>query len=165
MEKGGNLKPLANRENHGCFGCSSTNAHGLRMKFFADDASLYSWLTVPNHLCGWDTLVHGGVIATILDETMGWTAIHFLKKYALTQSMNVEFLKPVQIGVEIRVEGKVTDVRGKREAAVEGYLYKGDNTLCAKAKGVFRLFTAEAIIRLGIMGEETISRFDFLIDP
>ncbi|MGA2403121.1 MAG: PaaI family thioesterase [Syntrophobacteraceae bacterium] len=165
MERSGNYRPLTNREDHDCFGCSSTNAYGLQMKFFTDDEALFSWLTVPSHLCGWDNLVHGGILATMLDETMGWTAIHFLKKFALTHAMTVEFQKPVHIGEQIRVEGRVLEVRGKREATVEGFIYKEENTLCAKSVGTFRLFTAEAITRLGVLDEEAIKKFGFLVEP
>ncbi|HYA41294.1 MAG TPA: PaaI family thioesterase [Syntrophobacteraceae bacterium] len=165
MDKSGSLRPLTNPGNHDCFGCSSTNASGLQMKFFTDGEALFSWLTVPNHLCGWDNQVHGGILATILDETMAWTAIHFLKKFAVTLTMTIEFHKPIHIGEEIRVEGRVVEVGGKREATVEGRLYKGENTLCAKCVGTFRLFTAKAMVKLGGMTEESIKRFDFMIEP
>jgi acyl-coenzyme A thioesterase PaaI-like protein len=165
VERRKTLRELPNRDNHNCFGCSRTNACGLQMKFFTDEKSLFSWLTVPDHLGGWNSLVHGGVLATILDETMGWTAIHFLKKFALTHGISIEFQKPVRIGEEVRVEGRVLEVRGKREAQVEGRLYKDGSTLCVKAVGTFRLFTTEAIVRLGIMEEKAISDFDFLIEP
>lgn len=163
MNRSGNLRPITNSDTHDCFGCSPANPYGLRMKFFSDDEALFSWLSVPRHLCGWDNLVHGGVLATILDEIMGWAAIHFLKKFALTNTMTVEFHKSVQVGEEIWVEGRVLEVRGKREATVEGRLYKEEDTLCAKSSGTFRLFNAEAIVRLGVMGEEAIRNFDFLI--
>ena len=164
MERGENLRPLPNGDGNNCFGCGPTNAHGLRMKFFTDEKSLFSWVTVPGHLCGWDNLVHGGVLAAILDETMGWTASRFLKKFALTLAMTVEFHKSVPIGEEIWVKGRVLAVRGKREASVEGCLYKGENTLCAKSTATFRLFTTEAIVRLGVMEEEAIKQFNFLIE-
>ncbi|MHC1726794.1 MAG: PaaI family thioesterase [Syntrophobacteraceae bacterium] len=159
------LKELPLRENHNCFGCSPTNVYGLRMKFFTDEKSLFSWVTVPRHLCGWDNLVHGGVLATILDETMGWTAIHFLKKLTLTKAMTVEFLKTVYVGEDLRAEGRVLEITSKREAVLEGYLYKGDNKLCVKSTGTFRLFTAESIVRLGIMEEKALRGFDYLIEP
>jgi len=165
MEKNGNLKPLANKENHDCFGCSSTNSCGLQMQFYTDGEALYSWLTVPRHLCGWDDLVHGGVLATILDEIMSWTAIHFSKKFSVTNAMSFEFHKPVHIGEEIRAEGRVLEFRRKREVVVEGNLYKGENTLCVKSAGTFRLFTAEAMVRLGNMREEMIKKFNFMIEP
>ena len=160
-----NLTPLQNDGNHDCFGCSPKNSHGLRMKFFSGEGALFSWLSVPGHLCGWENLVHGGVLAAILDETMGWTAIHFLKKFALTNSMTVEYKKPVRIGEEIRVEGRVLEAVGKREATVAGLIYKGGDVLCAKSVGTFRLFTPGAIARLGVMKEESLKKFDFLIEP
>ena len=165
MQNREHLRELPNRDDHNCFGCGAGNVYGLRMKFFTDEKSLFSWLTIPDHLCGWENLAHGGVLSTILDETMGWTTIHFLKKFALTHAMTVTFHKPVYIGEEIRVEGRVVEVRGEREASAEGRLYKGENTLCAKSTGTFRLFTTEAIARLGVMEEETLKRFNFLIEP
>lgn len=161
-----NLTELPNTGNHGCFGCSPVNPYGLQMKFFSGEGTLFSWLSVPEHLCGWDKLVHGGVLATILDETMGWTAIHFLKKFALTNSMTVQFHKSVRIGEQIRVEGKVVESDGKREAKVEGFIYRdGEEVLCAEAVGTFRLFNAGAISRLGVMDKESAGKFDFLIQP
>jgi uncharacterized protein (TIGR00369 family) len=165
MERGENLRLLPNRDGHSCFGCGPTNAHGLRMKFFTDEKSLFSWVKIPGYLCGWDNLAHGGVLSTILDEIMGWTTIHFSRLFALTHTMTVQFHKPVYVGEEIRVEGRVLEVRGKREASVEGYIYNGENTLCAQSTGTFRLFNTEAIVRLGVMEKEAVKRFDFLIEP
>lgn len=165
MERNDNLRPLVNKENHSCFGCSSINASGLQMKFFTNGEVLYSWLSVPSHLCGWDDMVHGGVLAAILDEIMSWTAIHFSKRFSVTQAMSFKFHKSVLIGEEIRAEGRVLEFKRKKEAIVEGHLYKGNNTLCVKSVGTFRLFTVEAMARLGNMKEEAIKKFDFMIEP
>ena len=165
MKRSEGLRELPNREGHSCFGCGPTNAHGLRMKFFTDEKSLFSWVKIPGYLCGWDNLAHGGVLSTILDEIMGWTTIHFSRLFALTHTMTVQFHKPVYVGEEIRVEGRVLEVRGKREASVEGYIYNEENTLCAQSTGTFRLFNTEGIVRLGVMTKEAIKRFDFLIEP
>ena len=163
MERSGNLRPLATRENHDCFGCSSNNASGLQMKFFTDGEALFSWLTVPNHFCGWQNQVHGGIIATMLDETMSWTATHFLKKFAVTSTMTVEFFEPVHTGEEIRVEGRVLEVMAKRMATLESHLYKNADTLCAKCVATFRLFTAASMTRLERMKGEPARKFDFPI--
>ena len=166
MNKSGDLRALANSESHKCFACGTANPYGLQMKFFADrDKTLYSWLTVPDHLCGWNNVVHGGVVATILDEIMGRAAIHFLKRFALTHSMNTQYLKPVNIGEEIRAEGRLVEIRGKREAEVEGFIFRGEKTLCAKAVGTFRLFSPGALSRLGVVDEQAVRGYEYLIQP
>ncbi|MBU0697911.1 MAG: PaaI family thioesterase, partial [Proteobacteria bacterium] len=104
-----NCRELPPLDNHKCFGCSPRNPSGLRMKFYTNDKSLFSSLTVPDHLCGWDRFVHGGVIATILDEIMSWSAITLLKRIILTKSMTIDFVKPIFIGNRLTAEGKVLE--------------------------------------------------------
>jgi len=57
MNQRAGYKPLLNLENHKCFGCSPINPYGLQMKFYAKDESVFSWVTVSEHLCGWENLV------------------------------------------------------------------------------------------------------------
>lgn len=155
---------LPERQDHNCFGCSPTNAAGLQMKFFTNEKSVLTRVTVPGHLCGWANLVHGGVLSTILDEVMGWTALHLLRKFTLTRSMTVEFLKPAYVGTELKAEGRVLEVKSDREVLMEGAIYNPEGTLCARSTGVFGLFTASAIKKLGIMDEELVNRVEHLIE-
>jgi len=155
-------RPLPILENNKCFGCSPLNPSGLQMKFFADEKSLVSSLTVPGHLCGWDRLVHGGVTATILDEIMSWTAITLLKRIILTKSMTIDFIKPIYVGHEVTVEGRVLERKSEREALMEGFLYNSKRVLCAKALGTFALFTPDTATRLGIMNKEDVKEFEHL---
>ena len=116
MESEKDPKHLPNREAHYCFGCSPANPSGLQMKFYTQDSSVYSRLKVPDHLCGWDRLVHGGVISTILDEIMSWSGIYLLKQITMTKSMTVDFIKPVYINSDLKAEGKVLEKIGRHEA-------------------------------------------------
>jgi len=134
------------------------------MKFFTDETSLYSWVTVPDHLCGWDRLVHGGVIATILDEIMSWSAITRLKRIILTKSMTVDFIKPLFTGNQLNVKGKVLEHNSEREALMAGFLYNKEGELCAKSEGTFALFTSAAAIRMGIMDEQDVREIESLFD-
>jgi len=68
-----------------CFGCGSENHSGLRMTFETNGSQIRSRLTVPSRFRGWSKLVHGGVISTILDETMSWAAIILTKRFILTK--------------------------------------------------------------------------------
>jgi uncharacterized protein (TIGR00369 family) len=150
------LRRLPRRENDNCFACSPKNASGLKMEFHLDGETVVSWLKVPEHLSGWDHIVHGGVIATMLDETMGWAALHLLNKMTLTKSITVEFLKPVYVGKELRVEGNPLEISSDREAVMQSALFNNDNELCAKATGRFALFTLEAMRKRGLVAEEIL---------
>lgn len=139
-----------------CFGCSPHNSSGLRMEFYSDGRQVCSWLKVPVHLSGWDHIVHGGVITTMLDEIMGWYVLHFLRKIPLTKTITVKFLKPVYVNEDIRIEGAPFKLHSERKAIMQGFLYNKDNELCAAAKGVFALFTLETMRRRGILDEKIL---------
>jgi len=98
-----------------------------------------------------------------MDEIMSWTAIHMLKKFILTKSMTVDFMKPVFIGQKLKAEGRVSDTKGKREALMAGFLYDEENKLCAKAMGTFAVFNPEDVSKMGILGEQAIKDFQELI--
>jgi uncharacterized protein (TIGR00369 family) len=150
MDVKADLKTLPTRGDHDCFGCSPVNPSGLRMRFHTDGDALYSWLSVPSHLCGWSNFVHGGVITTILDEVMGWSAIYLLKTLTLTKSITVDFLKPVYINDELRAEGRIGRLNSEREVLMEGLLYDSKGKLCSKAQGTFATFPPEVGIKLGL---------------
>ena len=120
MTSAQNLRELPNSRNHNCFGCSPVNPSGLQMRFFTDGRAVYSRVKVPEHLCGWSNIVHGGVLTTILDEVMSWSAITLLKRIALTRGIAVEFIKPVQVGGELKAEGRVRETGGRTTPSPRG---------------------------------------------
>src|SRR5215472_15397587 len=83
--------------NH-CFGCGQDNPEGMRFR-------------IPRRYQGPPGHVHGGIIATILDEAMG--KVNKLRSViALTRNMEVEYLKPVPLGKPLIVEAWEVRVRG-----------------------------------------------------
>ncbi len=154
------LRELPRSGNHNCFGCSPVNSSGLHMRFFSDEQAVYSRLTVPEHLCGWSNIAHGGVLTTILDEIMSWSAIYLLKRIALTRSISVEFIKPVKVGHEIRAEGRVSHSNGKNDAVTKGVLIDADGDPCARATAVFKVFSPAVARRLAIADEASIRWFE-----
>ena len=162
FEKDG-YQEIANTDNHKCFGCSPKNPSGLRMRFFTDGNTLVSWITVPDHLCGWDKLVHGGVISTILDEIMSWSALYLHKGFTVTKSLTIDFFQPIFIGEEIRAEGKVLEIKGKRDIVMAGYLYDHHGELCAESIGTFTILPPKVAKRMGVMSEESIRDFESIL--
>ena len=130
------------------------------MKFYTNDSLVFSEVTVPKHLCGWNNLIHGGILSTILDEIMSWAAIYLLKRITLTKSMAIEFLKPVYVEQKLRVEGKVLELIGKHEAVMEGCLSNSDGAICTQSTAKFAIFSPAVAKRLGIANEEHLSWFE-----
>jgi len=153
MESTKDYQQLPNSSDHYCFGCSPVNPSGLQMNFFASN------VTIPDHLCGWSNIAHGGVLTTILDEIMSWTALHFLKRITMTKSMNIEFIKPVYIRNPLKAEGKVLEITGRHDAVMEGILYNDKGVACAKATASFAIFSPEVAKRFGIADDTSLKFF------
>ncbi len=156
MNQKENYKTLPIFESHNCFACGHMNHSGLQMEFFTDETSVFSKLKLPSRFCGWNNLVHGGIVTTILDETMGWSAIYLLKKVVLTRSITIDYLKPVFVDTELKAEGKVLKVVSEREAIIEGIIYNEEGDVCTRSEGTFSLLTPEAGIKLKVVDENAL---------
>ena len=158
------FKQLPTSASHNCFACSPVNSAGLQMNFFTHAESVYSRVTIPEHLCGWNNVAHGGVVSTILDETMSWAAMYLLKRVSLTQSMSVEFIKPVTISTLMEAESRVLELQGRRDAIIEGVLTNTDGKVCATSKGTFKTFSPAVAKRLKIADDNLLEWFDSLFE-
>ena len=143
-----------------CFACGPDNPAGLRMRFFSDGEKLVTFLRVAPQHCGWSDIVHGGIVSTILDETMSWTAHHLIKKLILTKSIHVDFHRPVHVGRDIRCEGRIKTVNNPREAVLEAMIYDGSGEKCATGTGTFALLSPALARRLGVIDDRVIDSFE-----
>lgn len=153
------LKKVVNLDGQTCFGCGIDNPIGLHMDFLTDGQRLYSFVTVPATMAGWDKTVHGGIVSTLLDEIMGWTVIYLLKKIGVTRTITVEFKKPIQVEQPLTVIGSIDDKTSERQVVVSGELLTEDGTVCAKASGTFAALSSQAAVRLGVMQTDYMERF------
>jgi acyl-coenzyme A thioesterase PaaI-like protein len=158
------LKKIPPRERSNCFGCGSENKNGLAMRFYTDGVKLYSKIIVPDHLGGWDNIVHGGIISTMLDEIMSWSAIHILKRFIMTKSIAVNFYIPIRLGDELIIEGEVGERISEREAVMKGRVLNREGIVCADSSGVFSLFTMEAVKKLGLSAEHSLETMKGIIE-
>jgi acyl-coenzyme A thioesterase PaaI-like protein len=154
-----NLKFVPNQIEGKCFACGPAHPSGLKMKFYTDEENVYSKLQVPEIFCGWNKLAHGGIITTILDETIAWTVIYLRQKFMLTKKIQVDFLKPVYVDSEIFTEGKIIQKISEREYEVEANLYNSEFDLCAKSMGSIVLLSKEQLIKKEIIAESFLNSF------
>jgi uncharacterized protein (TIGR00369 family) len=134
------------------------------MQFYTNGEAVFSRVSVPDHLCGWNNVAHGGVVSTILDEIMSWAALYLLKQITLTQSMTVEFIKPVTSLTELEAEGRFIEMKGRRDAQMEGIIYNPAGEICATSTGNFKVFSAAIARRLGIADEDSLKWFRDIMD-
>ena len=154
------LIELPRSDAHNCFGCSPSNPHGLQMAFRADEIAVYSKVTIPPHLCGWSNLAHGGVLFTILDEIMSWAAIYRLRRITVTQSMQIDFLKPVTIESSLTARGTIISTSGKHDVKTEGEIRTAEGQICARAHADFKAFSPAVARRLKIADDASLEWFD-----
>lgn len=116
-----------------CFVCGKENPEGLRLEFRFDEAAgtiETVWTPRPVHI-GYEGIVHGGLVATLLDEALGKLTT-LLGTPAVTAELTVRYLKPVPVGRPLRVTGRVSNGRG-RLLAGEAEALLEDGTPAARA--------------------------------
>ena len=118
-----------------CFGCGSENPHGLRMHFRLEDGRAVAEFTPPDHLQGFPGHAHGGGVATMLDEAMGWAA-YGQGIWAVTVRLTTRFRQPTLLGEPLIVSGWLTRDRG-RFLELRSEARSQEGALVAEAEGIF----------------------------
>jgi uncharacterized protein (TIGR00369 family) len=128
------LKP--NPENV-CFGCGGANARGMLLTFEQDDAAqrIRGSFRLGAEYQGGPEFIHGGIIATVLDEVMG-KVCRFRGVRAVTAELSIEYLKPVLVDADLAVEGYEVEMKG-RNLFLVGEIRDVSGNVLARGKGRF----------------------------
>jgi acyl-coenzyme A thioesterase PaaI-like protein len=94
-----------------CFVCGLKNSSGLHASFYeVEGDQLVALFTPCEEHQGYPDRMHGGLAATILDETIGRAMnINQNEIWGVTVEFNVRYKKPVPLDVELRVVGRITN--------------------------------------------------------
>jgi len=95
-----------------CFACGPDNELGLRLKFEYGPQSARCVTTIEPRYAGWVDMLHGGIVATLLDEAMAHAAIAAGVR-AVTARMEIRFHRPAPVGVPLELHGAIERRRGK----------------------------------------------------
>lgn len=120
-----------------CFGCGKNNPDGMRLKFTYDEDRdcFVCRFRLGKRYTGPPGHVHGGIIATLLDEAMGKVnKLH--QVVALTKQITVEYMKPVPLNKPLRVESREVKVKGREHINMAEILNQKDEVL-ARSQGLF----------------------------
>lgn len=118
---------------HYCFACGADNPAGLKLRFRREGEVYATTFVAPPTLQGYHGIVHGGIVATLLDEIMA-RYVWELQGQAATARLNVSYRRPAPVGEPLEVRGWVTAVRrGGKATETAAEIRLGDGTLIAEA--------------------------------
>lgn len=122
-------------DDHNCFVCGRKNPFGLKIEFHENrqSAEIEAEVTFPAHLQGWQDTVHGGLLATVLDETMIKAAAMSAIK-CVSAEITVKYKKPATTGVIYKAFGRTLAARG-RIITAESRLCDAGGQVVAQATG------------------------------
>jgi len=120
---------------HNCFACGGENPIGMRLQIeLGDGTARTEWVAAPDFV-GWEDKIHGGILATLLDEVMAW-APSSNDAWAVTAEMHLRYRSPANPGERLVAEARVIE-RKRRIYAVHGEVHGEDGRLVAEADGRF----------------------------
>ncbi len=112
------------------------NAGGLGLVLHVEPGRAWIEAALEQRFEGWDGVIHGGILCSILDEVMAWALVGD-DNWGVTARMAVEFRRPVTVGLPIRAEGWITRAR-RRIFDTEGHIVDATSGIeLATARGVF----------------------------
>lgn len=138
-----------------CFVCGAHNPHGLHLRFRRVGDEVHADFTPEPQHAGFRGIVHGGVLSTVLDETMFWAAASTKRCFCLAAELNVRFISKVNVGQRMVCVARLKTVR-RRLWESEGELRDEAGNVCVRGT------CKQVPMDLSAMKDAAI---DFLPDP
>ena len=120
-----------------CFVCGEFNPIGLNLRFETDGRVVQTRFTPRTEHVGFRQIVHGGIIATLMDEMMVWACAVRTKRFAFCGELNVRFVQPVRPGAEIMATAELVANRRDKVFEAKAELRNPAGELLASATGKY----------------------------
>lgn len=143
----------------GCYICGEANPLGLQRRFlFREDGAVETEFLPQMEHCGYQGIVHGGILGALLDETMGWACCVRGGRLCLTADLRLRFLRSVPRGRKIIVRGEAVERRQGFWRA-QGQIRDEEGTLFVRGEGLYSPMSrerTEEILRCLLFDEDTL---------
>jgi acyl-coenzyme A thioesterase PaaI-like protein len=146
---------------HMCFICGVDNPVGLKLKIYETEPGIIETnYIVPEHYQSYPGIVHGGIVATMLDEISGRSLMGdpAQPRFMYTAKLEVKYRKNVPVGVPLKIVGKAGKSKG-RMAEAWGGIYDPDGALLAEAHSLLVDIPQE------VVGNADLEKFGWKIYP
>jgi acyl-coenzyme A thioesterase PaaI-like protein len=120
-----------------CFACGLSNKIGLKIRFYnIRPGEVEASYTVDEVYQGYPGIVHGGIVAAMLDEISYRSLIvDDPQRLMFTARLNIRYRENVPVNQPLRLVGKAGKVKS-RTASASGYIYGPDSKLLAEAEAL-----------------------------
>lgn len=117
-----------------CFVCGVSNPIGLKIRFYSvGECEVEARVVFTEFYQGYPGITHGGMVATVLDETMGRAILAIdPARLMVTGTMELRYRHSVPLNTEILFRGVITKDR-KRVAQAVGQAILPDGTVAVEA--------------------------------
>ena len=135
-------KPLDPRLNdlspyQGCFACGLRNDAGLKLTFWTEGNDIVTEFTPDAHYQGFPGVLHGGILATLLDETLSRVA-SLEGRWMMTGRLEIRYRRPAPMGPRLRVTARKLSARSRMvQAEGEVRLANDPSVILADARAAF----------------------------
>ena len=122
---------------HACFVCGESNPAGLQLRFHTDGRVVRSVFNPRSEHAGFKGVVHGGILATVLDEIMVWACAVNARKFGFCAEMTVRYHQPANPGEPLTATAELVADRRGRVLEASAALHNPAGVLVASATGKY----------------------------
>jgi len=116
-----------------CFVCGEKNPKSLKIKVFYENNIAKTYYTFSSDYQGWKGVIHGGLIATLLDEIMAYAAAQ--AGPAITVHLRITFRHTLHPNEKVLVSGWIEKKTNRKVETKAEMCRIDDNTVIATAEG------------------------------
>ena len=114
-----------------CFGCGCNNPIGLKLAFVKEGDTVKTEYTPDKAYQGWPGLLHGGILACLLDEAMSHAA-YTTGNTCVTASITIRQRQPIRLETPLFVTARITR-HSRKLIETEGKVCLKDGTIVAES--------------------------------
>ena len=125
-----------------CYGCGQDNPIGLKMRINQQDNTARAEFTASKLHQGWSGVVHGGIVAALLDEAMSYAAL-FQEMKTVTARIDVRIKRPIHTGEPLSITARIIR-RTRKIVETRGTISLADGTTVAEATATQYILNTKA---------------------
>ncbi|MEV0280808.1 PaaI family thioesterase [Streptomyces sp. NPDC050610] len=127
-----------------CFGCAPSNPIGLHLDFERDGDVFTTRVKLGADYESFPGVVHGGIVGTILDETLAQAVYRSGRVSAFTTGLRIRYARPMETDTEHTAWAEIVK-RDEISVRATGRVETGDGEIVAVADGTFYLLTDDVL--------------------